>query len=92
MPSEAYILFIDSIVRALVNGALGSGYGLKALMRLGPEKRASNEELMIRNLKQGSDWYDVKAFAALGPTSACAAVNKVRFRYKTIVRNYTLRI
>jgi len=70
----------------------GTGYDLKALEKLGPEERASIEELLIKNLKQAGDWRDVEALADLGTASALAAVDKARLHSNTKVRNYALRI
>jgi alpha-L-fucosidase len=69
----------------------GTSYNLEALQRLGPEERASIEELLIENLKEAGDWRDVNALAALGTDSARKAVDKARFHKKTKVRDYALK-
>ncbi len=92
MPSGAYQLFLDSMVMDFDKWHDGTGYGLKALKRLGSEERVSIEKLLIGNLKQAADWRDLNALAALGTTSARAAVNKARYHNNTKVRNYALRI
>ena len=92
MPSEAYQLFLDSMVMDFDKWHDGTGYDLKALEQLEPEERATIEKLLIGNLKQSGDWRDVQALAALGSESARAAVDKARFHSNTKVRNYALRI
>ena len=92
MPSEAYQLFLDSMIMNFDRWHDGIGYDLEALKRLGSEEQASIEERLIKNLEQAGDWRDVEALAALGTTSAHSAVNKARFHNDTKVRNYALRI
>ena len=92
MPSEAYQLFLDSMIMNFDRWHDGTGYDLQALKRLEPEEQASIEELLIANLKQAGDWRDVNALAALGTDSARRAVDKARFHNNTKVRNYALRI
>jgi hypothetical protein len=92
MPSEAYQLFLDSMVMDFDKWHDGTGYALKALEQLGPEERDSIEKLLVGNLKQAGDWRDVEALAALGTDSACAAVNEARFHNDIKVRKYALRI
>ena len=91
MPSAAYQLFLDSMVMDFEKWHDGIGYDLEALGRLGPEERASIEELLIGNLEHAGDWRDVEALVALRTTSACAAVDKARFHNNTKVRKYALR-
>jgi hypothetical protein len=91
MPGEAYQLFLDSMVMNFDKWHDGIGYDLEALERLGPEERASIEELLIENLRQAGDWRDVEALIALGTTSALTAVNKARFHNRIRVRHYALR-
>jgi hypothetical protein len=92
MPSEAYQLFLDSMIIGFDQWHDGTGYDLEALGRLGPVERASIEKLLIKNLEEAGDWRDVQALAALGTTSARAAVDEARFHRNTKVRNYALRI
>jgi hypothetical protein len=92
MPSEAYQLFLDSMIIGFDQWHDGTGYDLEALGRLGPEERASIEELLVKNLKEAGDWRDVQALVALGATSARAAADEARFHRNTKVRNYALRI
>jgi len=92
MPSEAYQLFMDSMVMDFDKWHDGTGYDLQALEKLGVEERASIEKLLIGNLKQVGDWRDVNALVALGSDSAHKAVNKARFHNNTKVRDYALKI
>lgn len=92
MPSEAYQLFLDSMIIGFDQWHDGIGYDLEALGRLGPKERASIENLLIENLKQAGDWRDVEALVALGTTSARTAADEARFHNNTKVRNYALRI
>jgi hypothetical protein len=92
MPSEAYQLFLDSMVMDFNKWHDGTGYDLEALGRVGLEERTSIEELLIEKLKQAGDWRDVEALVTLGTTSARAAADKARFHNNTEVRNYALRI
>jgi hypothetical protein len=92
MPSEAYQLFLDSMIMNFDRWHDGTSYDLEALERLGPEERASIEELLIDNLKQTGDWRDVNALVALGTDSAHKAVDKARFHKNNQVRDYALKI
>ena len=92
MPSEAYQQFLDSMIMNFERWHDGIGYDLEALARLGPEERASIEELLIGNLEQAGDWRDVHALFALGTESALKAVDKARFHRNTQVRDYALKI
>jgi hypothetical protein len=92
MPSEAYQLFLDSMIMNFDRWHDGTSYDLEALERLGPKERASVEELLIENLKEAGDWRDVNALAALGTDSALKAVDKARFHKNTKVRDYALKI
>ncbi len=92
MPGKAYQLFLDSMIMNFDRWHDGTSYDLEALERLGPEERASIEELLIENLKEAGDWRDVNALAALGTDSARKAVDKARFHHKTKVRDYALKI
>jgi len=92
MPSEAYQLFLDSMIMNFDRWHDGTSYDLEALERLGPEERTSIEELLIENLKQAGDWRDVNALVALGTDSALKAVNKARFHKNTKVSDYALKI
>ena len=92
MPSEAYQLFLDSMVMDFDKWHDGIGYDLEVLGRLGPEERDSIEELLIKNLKEAGDWRDVEALVALGTPSARAAVDQARFHSNRRVRKYALRI
>jgi len=91
MPSEAYQLFLDSMIMNFDRWHDGTSYDLEALERLGPQERASVEELLIENLKEGGDWRDVNALAALGTDTALKAVEKARFHKNTKVRDYALK-
>ena len=91
MLSEAYQLFLDSMVMDFDKWHDGTGYDLEALGQLGPEERASIEELLIGNLEDGGDWRDLQALMALGTTSARTAVDKARFHRNAKVRKYALR-
>lgn len=91
MPSEAYQLFLDSMVMDFDKWHDGIGYDLDVLGQLGSEERASIEELLIKNLERAGDWRDVEALVTLGTTSARAAVDKARFHSNTKVRKYALR-
>ena len=92
MPSEAYQLFLDSMIIEFDQWHDGTGYDLEALGRLATEERASIEELLIKNLKHAGDWRDVEALVALGTTSASTAVDKARFHNNTQVRSYALKM
>ena len=92
MPSEAYQLFLDSMIMNFDRWHDGTSYDLEALARLGPVERASIEELLIENLKQSGDWRDLNALVALGTDSARKAVDKARFHNNTQVRDYALKI
>ena len=92
MPSEAYKLFLDSMVMDFEKWHDGTGYDLEVLGRLEPEERASIEKLLIGKLEHGGDWRDLQALVALGTTSAREAVNRARFNHDTKVRNYAIRI
>jgi hypothetical protein len=92
MPSEAYQLFLDSMVMDFDKWHDGTGYDLEALEQLGSEESNSIEELLIRNLKEAGDWRDVDALAALGTNSALAAVDEARFHNDSKVRKHAIRI
>ncbi|MBN1998898.1 hypothetical protein JW935_15165 [candidate division KSB1 bacterium] len=69
MFSKAYQRFLDSMKIGFDQWHDGTGYDLETLGRLGPEERASIEELLIGNLKQAGDWRDVEALAGLVRTA-----------------------
>ncbi len=92
MPSEAYQLFLDSMVMNSDKWHDGIGYDVEALGQLEPEERDSIKELLIRNLKEAGDWRDVDALVAVGTNSALAAVDEARFHKNSKVRKHAIRI
>jgi len=92
MHSEAYQIFLDSMIMNFDKWHDGIGYDLETLKSLEPQEKASIEELLIRNLKQAGNWRDVEALVTLGTTTAFIEVDKARFHNNAKVSNYALRI
>ena len=70
--SEAYQRFIASMAMDFDKWHDGTGYDLQALAELTGQERTDVETLLLG--RAGQDWRDKEALAALGSSSAVAAL------------------
>ena len=90
MASDAYLRFQKSTEITYEMWHDGEGYDLDAIGEMAPEERVQVESELIQRLSGRGDWRDIDGLAALGTTSAVAAIQKARSHHNHEVRNQAI--